>query len=169
MTYVLEKLSLLLTNIEWSDFVIEMIATLVGFALALWGEKLIANAQTRQTKKELKKLFTEELTNVAKRLEKWNSSELDIHPLDIPSWEAAISAGQISLLDQITKQRLFIVYNNIREFNSWSHIHTDYYFEKEKKNTLLTNQLNELQQALLMDETSEGSINWAINTIKERK
>lgn len=169
MTYLLEKMSLLLTNIEWSDFVLEMIATLVGFALALWGEKLISNAQTRQTKKELKRLFTEELTNVAKKLEKWNSSELDIHPLDIPSWEAAINAGQTSLLDQTTKQRLFIVYNNIREFNSWSLIYTNYYFEKEKKNALLNNQLNELQHALLKDETSEGSISWAISTIKERK
>lgn len=169
MTYILEKISLFLANIEWSNFVLDMIATLVGFALALWGEKLVANSQTRQTKKELKRLFIEELTNVAEKLEKWNSSELDIHPLDIPSWEAAINAGQISLLDQITKQRLFIVYNNIREFNSWSHIHTNYYFEKEKKNTLLNNQLNELQQALLKDETSEGSISWAISTIKERK
>ena len=144
---------LLATN--WNGFLPSMIATFIGFVLALLGQWGFGHIKEYKASKQLKERIARELVRIKSDLEVFVSIALDVHPLKTPVWNAAINAGQISLLAGKNREQLFLVYNAIQEFNSWCLVQTNYYFEKGRYNDLLTNELHNLKAELLNDEYSE--------------
>ena len=138
--------------VDWSQFLPSMIATFVGFVLALTGQWFFGYIKKSKESDELKSHIAEELNSIKIDLEQFVSTSLDVQPLKTPIWNALINAGQVALLDTNTREQLFRVYNTIQEFNSWCLVQTNYYFENEKYNELLTNELTLLKAELLNSE-----------------
>lgn len=155
-------------NTDWSQFVPSMIATFAGFILALigqWGaEKLHDFFQLRNLKSRIK----QELEIVKSQLIKFKETDLDVHPLKTPTWDEAISAGQISILPADLRAKLFNVYSSIQEFNSWSRVQVNYFFKERSYDNLLVKALNELKEKFLLDE-GNISIIAAISAVSRRR
>lgn len=154
--------------IDWIQVVIDLFVTFFGFGLAMLGERLTNWLKIRSDTKMLEKLVKEELKKILCDLENFDLETLDVQPLKIPLWESAISTGQVSLFDFTTRNKLFLVYNAINEFNSWCLVHTNYYFEKGQKNKLLIKELNQIKKKLLGIDSNESdlSINSAIEILE---
>lgn len=155
-------------NTDWSQFVPSMIATFAGFILALigqWGaEKLHNFFQLR----DLKKRIRQELEIVRSQLTDFKETSLDVQPLKTPTWDEAISAGQISILPADLRARLFNIYSSIQEFNSWSRVQANNYFKDRTYDELLIKALKEIKEKLLSDEGSI-SIAAAISAVSRRR
>lgn len=139
----------LFSNIDWFDVIFQLFITGLGFAFALWSARWLDGVKEKKDKQELKRLLKEELSNILDVLTRLNVELLDVQPLKIPLWESVINTGQISLLDFETRKILFGVYGKIKEYNSWCLIYTNYYFEKNKKNDLLLNELKKIKSELI--------------------
>ena len=159
-----------LMSIDWFQIILELFITVLGFFLAIWSGRITDIIKARSDTKELKRLIKEELKKINDDLKKFNEKTLDVQPLRIPLWESAINTGQLSLLDFVTREKLFRVYNTIKEFNSWCLIHTNYYFEKGKQNELLIQELSRIKGELLKDDSDDSdlSILGAIRILKEK-
>ena len=100
---------------DWGSFLPEMIASafgsLVGFALAIVGERLVDYSKDKKDAQEIKKLLLEELIACKKVLQTFDVSSLDVQPLKISTWEGLSHSNQLSLLDVNTRDKLFSVYN----------------------------------------------------------
>ena len=157
--------------IDWSSFLPDMISSifgsLLGFGLALLGERLVDNYKTRADAKEIKKLLIEELKACNSSLQGLDAKSLDVQPLKLSSWEGISHSNQLSLLDVNTRAVLFDVYNIMAELNSWSYVHTKFYFEKGERNVLLVSEITSLRNKLLgEDKTSaESMIDKAISCL----
>lgn len=156
--------------IDWIQVAIDLFVTFFGFALAIIGGKLTDWIKTRNDTIALEKLIKEELKKILHDLEKFNEETLDVQPLKIPSWESAINTGQVSLFDLDVRNKLFLVYNTINEFNSWCLIQTNYYFENGQNNKLLIKELKQIKKKLLGIEPdkSDLSISSAIEILERR-
>ncbi|GHT10787.1 hypothetical protein FACS189426_11700 [Bacteroidia bacterium] len=143
--------------IDWSQFLPSMIATFIGFVLALIGQWFFGYIKKSKGSGELKSHIAEELNSIKLALENFESTFLDVQPLKTPIWNALINAGQVALLDTQIREQLFGVYSTIQEFNSWSLVQTNYYFENERYNELLTNELTKLKTELINNEKSSFS------------
>lgn len=157
--------------VDWSQFLPSMIATFVGFVLALLGQWLFLFFVKTNNSHELIEHIVEELTNIKIDLEKFSCNSLDIQPLKTPVWNAVINAGQVALLDTKMREQLFSVYNAVQEFNSWCLVQTNYYFENERFNTLLTTELKKLKEEMLLKEVHplNRSVIIAIHKLNERR
>lgn len=149
--------------IEWTSFILDLITSvfgsLLGFGFALWAERLVDNYKANADSKAIKKLLIEELKACDDSLRTLDVNSLDIQPLKISLWEGLSHSNQLSLLDVETRADLFNVYNIMTEINSWSHVHTKYYFEKGKTNDLLITEIDRLRNKLLgNDETKTASM-----------
>ena len=122
--------------VDWSQFWPSMIATFVGFLLALIGQFAFEKVKSFVDSRDLLKRLKTELKDIKTILDKYNPLEIERQPLKTLVWDEAINAGQVSLLNAKKREALFKIYKQIQEFNSWSEIQTNYYFEHE-------NQLNE--------------------------
>lgn len=157
-------------SIDWIQLLLDLFVTFLGFGLAILGERITDRINAHRSAKELKILLKEELEKVFYDLKKYNEETLDVQPLKIPSWESAINIGQVSLLDFDTRNTLFRIYNSIKEFNSWCLVHTNYYFEKGKKNRLLITEIIRIKKELLSDLNDNNlSISYAIKILERRK
>lgn len=145
-------------NVDFVQIVIELFVTFLGFALAIIGERITVYIKSRSDAKELKILIKEELENVYIDLKQFDEGTLDIQPLTISSWDSACNTGQLSLLNFTTRDKLFRVYNNIKEFNSWCLVQTNYYFEKEKLNVMLIEELRRIKKDLLKDNYDDEDL-----------
>lgn len=154
--------------INWAQVAIDLFVTFLGFGLAILGERLTDWLKTHSDTIALKKLIKEELKKVLNDLESFSEETLDVQPLKIPSWESAINTGQVSLFDFTTRNKLFLVYNTINEFNSWCLVHTNYYFEKGNQNKLLIKEINKIKNRLLSNRKNESnfSISSAIEMLE---
>lgn len=154
--------------IDWIQVAIDLFVTFFGFGLAIFGERLTDWLKTRSDTMALKKLIKEELKKVLNDLENFSEETLDVQPLKIPSWESAINTGQVSLFDFTTRNKLFLVYNTINEFNSWCLVHTNYFFEKGNQNKLLIKEINKIKIKLLSNgqNESDSSISSAIEMLE---
>jgi hypothetical protein len=142
--------------IDWSQFVPAIIATFLGFGLALFGQWLWEKLKNNGDLKKLKQRIKTELEQVRKTL--ISVSGINIEPLKIPTWRACISTGDLKILKGNIQRDLFFVYNTIAEYNSWSLIQANYYFEKGKLNTELMVELEKLKNTLLYTNGNEKSI-----------
>lgn len=159
-----------LMSIDWFQIALELFVTVLGFFLAIWSARVTDIIKARSDTKELKRLIKEELKKINDDLKNFNEKTLDVQPLRIPLWESAINTGQLSLLDFVTREKLFRVYNTIREFNSWCLVHTNYYFEKGKQNELLIQELSRIKGELLKDDSDDSDLGIlsAIRILKEK-
>lgn len=156
---VTEESSLASIVIDWASILLELFAAFLGFGLALLGERITDKINTHNAIKEQKKLLKEELEKVLNDLKAYNIETLDVQPIKTPVWDSAINTGHVSLFDFDTRNILFRTYNFINEFNSWCLIHTNYFFEKGDKNSMLIKEIGRIKNELLSD------IQMAINLI----
>lgn len=158
-------------NTDWSEFWPSMIATFAGFVLALLGQLLFERAKERSDAKELLARIVQELTVVKGALMDINSTQVQIDPLNTPAWDAAISAGQVSLLKPKLREKFFLVYDAIREFNSWNLVQTNYYFSNMVINDQIKQEIEKIKKELLCTEQKKQSrsIEIVLNSIKEEK
>lgn len=141
-------------KLDWFQILLELFITFLGFLLAIWSGRISDGIKVKHDKDELRRMIKEELKKIYEDLNEINEEMLDVQPLRIPLWESAINTGQLSLLDFLTREKLFRVYNAIKEFNSWSLIHTGYYFEKETQNKLLIQELRKIKEELLKSDSN---------------
>lgn len=142
----------------------DLFVTFFGFGLAILGERVTEWIKKRNDAKELKKIILEELKKVFNDLSAFREEMLEVQPLKIPSWDSALNTGQVSLFDFPTRNKLFYIYNTINEFNSWCLVHTNFYFEKERKNELLITEINKIKKKLL--EESDVNISSMIDMLE---
>lgn len=116
---------------DWSQFWPGMIATFVGFLLALLGEFLFEKIKERLDANGLLKRITAELIDIKNDLKQWEPTLIERQPLKTLVWDEAINAGQVSLLKKSSRTLLFKIYKEIQEFNSWSEEQTRFYFEHD--------------------------------------
>lgn len=154
---------------SWDQFIPSIIATFIGFILALIGNYWLETwLEKRKNKKEIKKLFERlkhELSNLKLVLSGLNKYNLEKNPLETPVWNEAINVGLISLIEADFRKKLFTVYKKINELNSWYEIKTNYYFThpdtpyNKELDTEIEKQINRLiNNKQLSTESSESEI-----------
>lgn len=123
----------LLNNIicsDWSQFFPSVIATFIGFVLAILGMWIYDSIRKFFERKNLREDIRNELLRiqeVLKTIEKEdniakgnNSKILRINPLKCYIWDSAISTNRISLLNKLScYSELLSIYDTINDFNQW--------------------------------------------------
>ncbi len=139
-------------NTDWSQFIPSMIATFTGFILALFGQWCAGKLQGFFQLKNLKIRIKQELEIIKNQLINYNETNLDVQPFKTPTWDEAISAGQISILSADLRVKLFNVYSLIQEFNSWSRVQANNFFTVHSYDELLIKALKDIKEKLLSKE-----------------
>ena len=151
-------------GIDWSQFVPAIIATFLGFGLALFGQWLWEKIKDNKDSKKIKLRIENELEQILAALN--TISGIDVEPLNNPTWKACIYSGEIKILDGDLQKNLFQIYNTIAEYNAWSLMLANYYFENGKPNAELLNELVRLKNILLHSSEDRNSIQDAISSLK---
>jgi len=137
--------------IDWSQFLPDLIATFIGFLLALSGERMYDKYKDWRESKEIAKLFIAELENMSTIVVRTaNTSDKSwINPIKTPTWDSAVSSKSIALLARFSwYNKLFELYDAIKDYNSWHNLRTNLFFEGK--------QYDQISQSLL--EASNGII-----------
>lgn len=138
------------TSVDWTQFWPSMVATFVGFVLALLGQFLFERIKSFGNSKQLLKRLEGELRDTETTLESLTSTEIETQPLKTLVWDEATNSGQFSLLKAKKRTELFKIYKQIQEFNSWFEIQTKFYFEHDNQlNEGLKNELTKQRKKLL--------------------
>lgn len=122
-------------NCDWSGFIPTMIATFVGFILAIVGTWIYDSIKEKDERKSLVIDLKNELWKIRADLnsifeedqcaETANNKILRINPLKCYIWNAALSTGKITLLDKKNwYSDLLKIYNIITDFNEWQLLKT---------------------------------------------
>lgn len=130
-------------QIDWSQFIPSVIATLIGFFLAIVFqqfiyEKVKDNIKNNKSAKSSIEKIIDELNTIISTLEEIDEKKLYIDPIKTPVWTACLNTNEIVLLsDFLDKKnlkkeiplcnnkeidickRLFVVYGTIDEYNKW--------------------------------------------------
>ena len=166
---------------SWDQFVPSIIATFIGFVLALIGDYFLQTGlEKRKQTKEVNDLFSRllaELEDMKTVLEGLNEYTLEKNPLKTPVWDEAINVGLISLIETNLRKSLFTIYKKLEELDSWYAIKTNYYFShpKEPYNNELNNEIKKQVDRLLGEEKYDDktldsekiTIDMVINFIKK--
>lgn len=115
---------------DWSQFFPSMIATFVGFVLAILGMLIYDNIKKNSEKKSLRNNIKNELFKIQEvlrtideedKVAKGNNSKvLRINPLKCYVWESAINTNKIDLLSKMSWYcDLLLIYDIINDFNQW--------------------------------------------------
>lgn len=115
---------------NWSQFIPSIIATFIGFVLAILGMWIYDSIKNYFERKNLRKDIRNELIKiqeVLKIIEKEdniakgnNSKILRINPLKCYIWESTISTNKVSLLNKLPcYSELLSIYDTINDFNQW--------------------------------------------------
>ena len=137
---------------DWSQFVPSIIATLVGFFLALvfqqfLYEKIKEGSQNRKKAKAQIDKIKNELLGVVKEIEKIVEAEQKrqttlayIDPIKTPVWDAVLNTNELQLIsDYLYKYRkktsdktdgdlltqIFSLYGLITEYNKWHNLYSE--------------------------------------------
>ena len=123
------------SNCDWSGFIPTIIATFIGFVLAILGawlydrfrEKEERNNLIIDLKNEIQKIKTD-LNNIKiedQSAKRDSTKILRINPLKCYVWEAAVSTGKITLLNRRPwYSQLLKTYDTISDFNEWQLLKT---------------------------------------------
>ncbi len=148
--------------IDFYQFVPDLMATFLGFGLALFGQWIWEHNKDGSNAKQLKKQINYELKRIREEL--GVISGISVEPFKLPIWDTCISTGDLKLLNNELQAELFLVYSIIKEFNAWSLMQANFYFENNRLNEALENELEHLKNILLGD--GEKSINHLLNVLK---
>lgn len=112
---------------DWSQFLPSLIATLVGFGLALLGEWIVRSISKKVQAKDLKRQLSNEVENILKKIDELEKNTMlsEDNPLRIPVWKTAISSNSLNVLDKTTRSVFMRLYDNIEAYNSWYSRKTD--------------------------------------------
>ena len=141
---------------DWSQFWPGMIATFVGFVLALFGQFCWEKGKDVINAKHLLKRIKAELEEIKGELNDIGDNSIEAQPLKTLVWDEAINTGMISLLSDDKRKMLFGIYKQIQEFNSWFTIKTEYFFSHGNHNKDLCEELADQKGILLGSEQKEG-------------
>ena len=148
---------------DWSQFLPDLIATFIGFLLALVGELWLENYFDRKrNKKNANSLLirlNDELNDAINLLGNIKQNTLNQNPIKTLVWDEAINSGLVSILDTDIRIPLYSIYKEIDEFNSWCNIKTNWYFEhydSSPYNESLEKEIENQRQMLLGKIQKEG-------------
>ncbi len=168
---------------DWSQFVPSIIATIVGFFLALvfqqfLYEKIKEGSQNRKKAKAQIDKIKNELLGVINEIEKIVEAEQErqttlayIDPIKTPVWDAVLNTNELQLIsDYLYKSRkkisdknngdlltqIFSLYGLISEYNKWHNLYSENRAAGRKKEDLLQiHQSLEETQKEIMDEANK--------------
>lgn len=143
---------------DWSQFWPGMIATFVGFVLALMGQFVWEKCTNYFEAKHLLSRIRVELQEISEVLGDITDGSIDMQPLKTLVWDEAINVGLISLLSDKKREVLFKLYKQIQEFNSWFGIKTKYYFSSGRHNEQLIREITCQKEILLGSRAAVGKI-----------
>lgn len=116
-------------SVDWTQFIPEMIATLVGFGLALLGSKIYDNYKDKGERKRLVSSLVRELLIIDKTIDNLDLSLTWIKPIKYPVWDSAINANKIALIDDTDWFReLCDLYDDVQDYNEWHLLKTNLSF-----------------------------------------
>lgn len=131
---------------DWSSFWPSMIATFVGFALALFGQWLFETLKGKSDAKNLKDKIYNEIGLIKDALDSLPIGGTIVkNPLKTPIWDSAVSGGMVSKLDQSLRKKFLDMYDIIEEFNSWFSTDADYYILHATHNQQILDRLQTLK------------------------
>ena len=121
---------------DWSQFIPTMIATFVGFILAILGTWIYDTIDKKNECNNLKKDIRNELLKVQNvlieieaednRAINEKNSILRINPLKCYIWDSAISANKVNLLTKLVwYSELLQIYDTINDYNEWQLLKSD--------------------------------------------
>lgn len=118
---------------DWSQFIPSMIATFVGFVLALLGQAIYEHCKERSSAKSCVSSIRDELESIYNILKDIDTTDPN-NILRTPVWDGIVDSYKINMLGMKGKTEgwylhLFEKYNLIREFNKWSDIYTSKYLD----------------------------------------
>lgn len=146
-------------NIDWSDFVPSIIATLIGFGLAIVGERIYDGSKEKVARKKLISFFTIEVESIMNYISSEKFDQMMINPIKMPTWKSAISSNNISLiLSESWWQDLFSCYSELEDYNEWHNIRTKLIINNiDKKNDHRINQITNILKSQLENKDSSGN------------
>lgn len=150
------------------SFFLDLIITFIGFGLALKGE------DEREKRGEIESALQcivdikNELAEVRKQLDNDNidiENKCYIDPLKTPVWDGLIYTNKLQLLTKLKQtmekkgksvywyKQLFEIYDYINEFNKWSNLFTEKYFD-----LMINNEINNSEKIISISESIINSL-----------
>lgn len=117
---------------------LEILTTFLGFGLAILGEKLYDSYKNKKECKRLLVSFKSEFRKIIESIRIIEASPTArwIKPIKTPVWDSVVSTDKIALIDNlIWFPKLYDLYDDIRDYNEWHLLRTNYLYFKED-NTL---------------------------------
>ena len=120
--------------IEWNQFIPSVIATLLGFGLALIAQRLYDEMKYNVARRKMIDSFISEIESTLETIKTINFNLMLSNPIKIPVWKSAISSNKIVLLlDEEWYHVLFLCYNRLEDYNEWHNIRTRLILEKNNE------------------------------------
>ena len=163
---------------DWSQFWPSIIATLVGFLLAIVFQQIvydiIAGGIKNQIKarEQLKKIEDELRRIVYEEIVSFDTRRAYIDPIKTPVWDAVIYTNELQCITEFLekydkrkrrhakketgdlRKRLFRVYGLISEYNKWCNLYSEQRVSGRGRDELSRSDLNRVQQRLQEIKTS---------------
>ena len=142
-------------GIDWSQFIPTLIATFIGFALAILGSYLYDNYKDKNERKtiianlhsELEEMKSE-LSRIANTLTETDSTTLWISPLKTYIWDSTAANNKLGLLsNQSWYKDLLVIYHTVHEYNSWHQLRTNSVIS-EQDYEVIENSMSEIATTL---------------------
>ena len=163
---------------SWDQFIPSIIATILGVFLPFliqskiekYKEKKEHNKFVLQKKRECNAMLlriNEELKSISKKLCDVQDNTIEQNPLKTMVWNEALNTGLLPLMDTEIRRELFRVYEIISEFNSWTVVKTNFYFQHYNDETrtdkTLDAEIERLKEELLSQKDGIYAINKKID------
>ena len=152
-------------NINWTQFIPTMIATVIAFGLTILGTYLYDNYVERKEKKEFIINLRNELNDMLASLSDTQTKLLDkeeiylwVNPLKTYIWDSIANTNRLSLISkELWYKDVLEIYHTVREYNTWHMIRTnatiqdqeDTYIEESLKKT--SKELEEMINSVIPD------------------
>lgn len=145
---------------EWlPDLGLDLFVTTIGFLLALFGEAAYGKIKELEDARQCINDIKKELIDIKEVIQKVNPEKnIYIDPIKTPIWDGITNTNKIQLLvklQQYNKKKkndegiwyknIFLVYNQIKEFNKWCNLLTNLIVEQGTNNNYTQAIINELK------------------------
>ena len=119
---------------DWSQFLSELVATIVGIFGPFYLQFL--SEQKRKRNNAIKYLcdIKKELIDINRQLTSIKETDIYLNPVKIPVWDSLINTNEIQILSTLNKKKqsntiyitkqLFQTYDLINEYNLWWNMYT---------------------------------------------
>ena len=116
------------TSWDWSDFSQNMIATFLGFLLAILGEFIVDRIARAREKKQIKFGIINELSSIIEQIKHNISQEALFLPIiETSYWDGIVGGTKLDLINTCDwYTNVASIYSRIREINDWFRQKSEY-------------------------------------------